>query len=34
MKNSSKVLLAFGIATLILVVAIAIMAGTALGGKI
>ena len=34
MKNSSKVLLAFGIATLILVVAIAIMAGTALGAKI
>ena len=34
MKNSTKVLLAFGIATLILVVTIAIMAGTAMGARI
>ena len=34
MKNSTKVLLAFGIATLMLVVAIAVIAGTAVGARI
>jgi hypothetical protein len=34
MKNSSKVLLVFGIAILILVVAIAVIAGMAIGSKI
>jgi hypothetical protein len=34
MKNSSKVLLVFGILTLVFVVAIAIIAGTTVGVKI